>query len=96
MRADLERILSLAVTERRLRDHPNWKTAPEAAWEEHGEAVEALYAELYRQIDVRTANGEPLKVPPKPPAPRKELEKRVMAALKAELPGMVRSIIDAA
>lgn len=93
---DLERILQLAqrakITDEACQslqgDHF------EAQIEAHGEAFDNLWAELYRQIENREAAGEPVHQPKMPPDPRKELKKEIIAALKAELPGMVSSIID--
>jgi len=94
--SDLERILLLAADARRLRDSPRWKTDPEVAVGDYGNACDALWEELFRQLDARAANGNPAKMPPAAPDPRKDIERRVLAALRSDLPDMVRSIIDAA
>ncbi len=91
---NLERILQLAESERRLRNSPQWKFDLEAAVDAHGEVVESLYSELYRQLDERSAGGEPVHPPKLAPDPRKELKKQIVAAIKLELPGMISSIID--
>jgi hypothetical protein len=90
----LERILQLATRERSARDSPHWKLDLDLAFEAHGEAVENLFAELYRQLDERNANGDPVPALRMPPDPRKELKKQIVARLKQELPSMVASIID--
>lgn len=90
---DLERILQMAEAERRLRNSPQWKFDLEAAFEAHGEAVERLYDELYRLLDARSQNGDPVHAPKLPADPRKELKKQIVARLKCELPGLVASII---
>jgi hypothetical protein len=94
MNEQLERVLQLAEAERRARDNPLWKTAMEDALEAHSEAVDNLYAELYRLLDERQASGDPVLKPKLPPDPRKELKNEIIARLKEELPSMVASIID--
>ena len=44
-------LLSLAARERKARNSPLWKTDVEAAFEEHGQACEAVWDELYRLLD---------------------------------------------
>jgi hypothetical protein len=90
----LEHILQLATRERAMRDSPHWKLDLDLAFEAHGEAVENLFAELYRQLDERSATGDPVPSLRMPPDPRKELKKQIVARLKQELPSMVASIID--
>lgn len=91
---DLERVLQLAEAERRLRNSPQWKFDLEAALDAHSEAVDRLYDELYRLIDARAKDGDPVHPPKLLPDPRKELKQQIVARLKAELPGMVASVID--
>jgi len=90
----LDFVLQLAEQERRMRDSSQWKFDLDAAFDAHSEAVENLYRELYRLLDERACIGDPVHPPKLPPDPRKELKKQIVAALKAELPGMVSSIID--
>lgn len=90
----LERVLQMADAERRLRDSPQWRTDLESAIEAHSEAVERLYAELYRLLDERADVGSPVEKLRIPPDPRKELKAQIVAKLKQELPSMVASIID--
>ena len=93
---DLERILQLAqrakITDEACQSLRGDRL--EDRIEAHGEACDNLWAELYRQIENREATGEPVRQSKMPPDPRKELKKEIIAALKAELPGMVSSIID--
>lgn len=94
MSEQLERVLQLALVERNARNSPRWAAGFEDAFEVHGEAVENLYAELYRLLDEREAGGDPVLKPKIPPDPRKELKKQIIARLKEELPSMVASVID--
>lgn len=94
MTDDLEQILQLAEAERRTRESPLWKSDLDTALDAHSEAVERLYDELYRMLDARATNGDPVHTPKLPPDPRKELKKQIVARLKSELPGMVASVID--
>jgi len=94
MNDDLERILQMAEAERRCRNSPQWKFDLEGALDDHVEAVDRLYDELYRLLDARASIGDPVHPPKLRPDPRKELKKQIVARLKAELPGMVSSVID--
>lgn len=91
---NLEVILRLARRARDAERSPRWNTALEDAVAEHGDACDAVWAELYRQIDEREADGMPVPKPFVPPDPRKQLKQEIVARLKAEIPVMVGSIID--
>lgn len=92
--SDHEAILQLARHARDAERSPQWKIAQDDAITAHGEACDALWAELYRQLDARDAEGNPVSKPHIPPDPRKQLKAEIVARLKAELPEMVSSIID--
>lgn len=94
MSEDHERILQLGRRARDLADGPSWKFNTGDAVEAHGEACEAMWDEIYRQLDNRNAEGLPVVAPKMPPDPRKEIKKQIIARLKAELPDMVSHIID--
>ena len=91
---ELEIILRLARRARDAERSPRWKTDIDSAIEAHGEACDDLWGELYRQLDNREAQGNPVQKPHIPPDPRKQLKQEIVARLKAELPEMVNSIID--
>lgn len=94
MSEDHERVLQLARRARDLSDGPAWQRNVEDAAEAHAEACEAVWEELYRQIDNRDAEGMPVAKMKMPPDPRKEIKKQIIARLKTELPDMVSHIID--
>lgn len=91
---DLECILQLARVARDASNSLAWKTDIDGAFEVHGDACDALWAELNRQLDNRAATDNPVMNPAPLPDVRKEVRKQVLAALKAELPDMVSAIID--
>lgn len=90
----LERILQLANEERHRRLSPRWQTDMDAAMEAHGEAVERLYAELAAQLDARESVGAPVQRLKRPPDPRKEAAKEIIAHLKTRLPAMIAEALD--
>jgi hypothetical protein len=91
---DLERILQLAQAARDAEHSPLWKTSIEQGFEAHGDAVEALYDELYRLLDERRNAGSPIGKPPKATDMRRELKRALVAELKHQLPLMVAEIIE--
>jgi hypothetical protein len=91
---DLDVILRLARHARDAERSPQWKIAQDDAIEAHGAACDALWAELYRQLEAREAAGNPVPKPHIPPDPRKQIKQEILARLKADLPEMVSSIID--
>jgi hypothetical protein len=93
---DLERILTMAERARRAFDSSLWRTDLDAAVEAHGDACEALWAELYRLLDDRNSSGDPVPAakPTRPDLIAKNLKRKFKKELLAELPGMVRSAIE--
>lgn len=96
----LERILQLAQAARSAERSPKWKMAMDDAIQEHGEACDRVWGELYRQLDERAAGGKAVEKWKAAPCAREELKKSLIRALKADLPGqvaaMVEDIIDSA
>src|SRR5690606_31487387 len=93
----LERILQFAEAERRAHDammRAKLVDGFEEVLDAYDEARERLHGELYRLLDERANNGNPVPKLRMPPDPRKELKKQIVARLKEELPSMVASVID--
>jgi hypothetical protein len=90
----LEHILQLAEAARRAHQSPKWKIAIDDAVEEHGEACERLWNELYRLLDERQAEGKPVPKWQAPPDVRQEMRKKITRALKADLPAMIAAAVE--
>lgn len=90
----LERILQLAETARRAHNSPKWRMAVDDAVEEHGEACERLWNELYRLLDERAAEGKPVPRWQSPPDAKTELRKKIIRSLKADLPGIIAAAVE--
>jgi len=93
--ATLDRILGLAARVRVAENSPNWKSNTGEANEVHGEACEAMWAELYRVLDIRSSSGQPVK-PPTPDDQQKKIKKKLLDELRIELPAAVKKILDRA
>lgn len=92
--AKLDRILELAAAERAARNSPEWKFDLDGAIEKHGDIVDRLYDELYRQIDERASAGMPVSKWKPPPDAVEEMRKRITRAIKSELPGMIADMVS--
>lgn len=88
---DLAHILSLAKHAIAMESSPIWKTDAEEAMRLHGEACEAVWAELKRQVQMAGQD-----VPPPPPSPTKQVEmmrKKALRRLKGRLPELIAEAI---
>lgn len=86
----LGHLLALVARERQARNSPRWKTDIDAAIEEHSDACEALWADLYRLLDA--AGGETVS-PAR--AERPELIKRNLKRLmKKQLKASLEQLIE--
>jgi hypothetical protein len=92
---DLENLLRLARRARDAHRSARWRTDIDAAIEEHGDACDQVWEELYRLLDAREADGAPVPMPKSLPDPRKLIKREVITRLKSELPEFVASIVDA-
>jgi hypothetical protein len=92
--AQLELVLQLAQDERRRRHSPQWKMDMESAINAHADAVDRLYAELYRLLDDRASAGNPVHPSEAPPDLKKELRKQIVTRLKEAIPGMIDEVLD--
>jgi hypothetical protein len=64
------------------------------AIEEHGNACDRLYDELYRQLDERTAAGKSVPKWQPPPDVREEMRKKINRALKADLSAIIAAAVE--
>ena len=94
MTSDLEKILQLAQAERKASKAPLWKSNAELACEIHGEACEALYQELYAQLDAREGKHSPVSEAPNKPCPVKALRREALCELRERLPGMIDDVLS--
>ena len=88
---DLAFLLSLVARERAARNSSLWKTDTDAAVDEHGEACDAVWNELYRLLD-----GFPVEAakPPRPETIKRALKRDMKKALKASLVNTVDQLVD--
>lgn len=93
----LASILALVKRERSARDSSLWKSDMDVAFHKHGDAIDALFAELYRLLDEQEGSTGPVKAarPQTETEIKREITKRIIQALKEDLPDMVSNIIDA-
>ena len=84
-----EMLLQLGLSARDAEKSPLWKVDLGEAAERHGEACEALWAELYRQLDRLSAEGNQVTTPAPLRDPVKEANNLVVAHLRKELPALV-------
>jgi hypothetical protein len=84
-------LLSLVARERKARNSPLWKTDVDAASDEHGEACEAVWNELYRLLD-----GTPVEAakPSRPELIKRYLKREMKRDLKSVLRGMIDQAVD--
>ncbi len=90
----IEAILRSAKRVRMLEKSPKWKTCIEDAIEEHGDACEDLWGEVYALLDEREKSGNPVQDLRPPPDKRKELRKMLASAIKDRLPGLIDDCIS--
>ena len=55
--AKLEEILQFAARVRELDKSPRWKSDLEGVMDDHGAAVDAVYARLFEMLDIRQSRG---------------------------------------
>jgi len=84
-----ERLLQLGLSARDAEKSPLWKVDVGEAAERHGEACDALWAEIYSQLDRFSAEGNRVAAPAPFRDPVKEANKLVVAHLRKELPALV-------
>lgn len=91
---DLEHILRLAKAERDARVSGSWKADMEAAFERHADCIDALFAELYRQLDQRAGAGEPVIAAKHIANVERDLRKKIEKEVKADLQDIVDRYFD--
>ncbi len=93
---DLSFLLSLVARERAARVSPAWKTNMEAAIDEHGEACDAVWNELYRLLDERQSIGPPVGAAKRtrPELIKRDLKRDMKKALREALTASINQIVD--
>jgi hypothetical protein len=84
-------LLSLVARELVARNSPLWKTDVEAAADEHCEACEAVWSELYRMLDKIPVEAAK---PARPELIKRALKRDMKKALKAALSNTVDQLVD--
>lgn len=88
---ELNFLLSLVARERKARNSPRWKTDIEGACEDHGEACNAVWDELYRLLD-----GSPVEAakPSRPELIKRALKQDMKQDLKAALGSAIDQLVS--